>query len=1577
MNKLFKSKKGLTLIELLVTLLLVSIIVVFIYRLILNLNNQTTNPEFAMSNQTIRTEIIRTIESDLVSHDIDKILLVYQDQDNNYNPSVYFYEQEKSGIVSILDEQAIQYKSFSGELQTWELIDCFVHFDSAEKGENSGIVINSNGIGNSTSSVSLNIVVSNDNEHNSGITSPNNNLKDDILISYLGHSNNLSFCSKESSHKPEECRKYVLIYLDYNYPHRETESLVSTDQVVGEKIELPTDLRTDGYQFEGWYDSKAGGNKIDPNKIATLADENLTIYAHWKALDYTVTFDTNGGNPPDPASKKVTFDAKYGDLATVTRRGYTFVGWYMGRDNSSQQVTKDSYVKTPVNHTLYAHWKPNVYTVTFNKNGSDKNPTPATKDVTYDATYGTLASISRTGYTFDGWWTEPDGGTQITASTKVQIIENQTLYAHWKANVYTVTFNANGGKTPTPTSIQVTYDKSYGTLATVSRTGYTFTGWYTEASGGTKVESTTTLKTAKNHTLYAHWTANQYTITLNSTVATTNGTPASVKATYDSSNMSAAITNPKRVYSITFAKGSSGATLSATSATSTWTFTGWWTAQTGGVKVIGTDGSFVANVSGYTNASRQWVKADNVTLYAQWSGGTITIPTVTRTGYNCTLGAITNPPTANKTYTATCSANAYTVTFNANGGGTPSPTSKTVTYDAAYGTLASISRTGYTFNGWYTAASGGTKIESTTTVKITANQTLYAHWTANQYTITLTNKNATTAGTTSVKATYDSANLSATITNPKRVYTITFKPGTPAATLSATSATSTWTFTGWWTAETGGTKVIGTDGKLIASVSGYTNASKQWIKVGNVTLYAQWSGGTITVPTPTRTGYSCSLPTVTNPPTADKTYTATCKANAYTVTFNANGGGTPNPTSKTVTYDAAYGTLASISRTGYTFNGWYTAASGGTKIESTTTVKITANQTLYAHWTANQYTITLNSNGATSVGTASVKTTYDSSGLSATITNPKRVYTINFAAGSPAATLSATSATSTWTFTGWWTAASGGTKVIGTDGNLIANVSGYTNGSRQWIKTSNVTLYAQWSGGTITVPTPTRTGYSCTFGTVTNPPTANKTYTATCTDNVNPTISCTKSNTGTTAGVTVTCTCKDNGSGVTSCAGSTFGATASKTITLTGVKATTNYTVKDASGRTVTTSVTVTPQVQTRTKSCSVGKRCSSAACETYKNCANSACGVASYKRCASAGCETNNTCRTAACGVESYKSCRTAACGVESYKSCATSGCGCQTYKRGTSCSCETYNSCAASACGVASYKTCRTSGCGCQTYRAGSVCGVASYNSCRTSGCGCQTYNSCRVSSCGCQSYRTCTNSACGNTTRTYSGRSPGCGGGCSNMGGAASLGSGMYRWSCTCPNSCATAACGCATYNSCRNSSCGCATYNSCQSSACGVASYRRCASAGCETYNSCANSACGVASYNTCRTSACGCQTYSRCSAAGCETYNTCANSACGVNQYKSCTNSACGVNQYKSCTHADCGCSVYKRGSACGVESYNTCRTSACGCETYSRNTSKCGCETWGGWSSWTNATSCTAGESSDHGTTRECRTIYN
>lgn len=73
-------------------------------------------------------------------------------------------------------------------------------------------------------------------------------------------------------------------------------------------------------------------------------------------------------------------------------------------------------------------------------------------------------------------------------------------------------------------------------------------------------------------------------------------------------------------------------------------------------------------------------------------------------------------------------------------------------------------------------------------------------------------------------------------------------------------------------------------------------------------------------------------------------------ANTYTVTFNPNGG-TVSTTTKKVTYAATYGTLPAPTRIGYKFDGWFTSASGGTQVLATTKVSITANQTLYAHWT--------------------------------------------------------------------------------------------------------------------------------------------------------------------------------------------------------------------------------------------------------------------------------------------------------------------------------------------------------------------------------------------------------------------------------------------------------------------------------------------------------------------------------------------------------------------------------------------------------------------------------------------------
>lgn len=147
--------------------------------------------------------------------------------------------------------------------------------------------------------------------------------------------------------------------------------------------------------------------------------------------------------------------------------------------------------------------------VTFDANQGTVNP--STKAVKYKREYGDLPTPNRTYYDFLGWFTNPTGGTQVTNTTQVNITSNQTLYAHWKGIALNVSFDArNNGTTliSNPSSITVYYNETYGNkLPSVddSSLTYYFRGWWTSASGGTQVTSTTQVNKTSSHTLYAHW----------------------------------------------------------------------------------------------------------------------------------------------------------------------------------------------------------------------------------------------------------------------------------------------------------------------------------------------------------------------------------------------------------------------------------------------------------------------------------------------------------------------------------------------------------------------------------------------------------------------------------------------------------------------------------------------------------------------------------------------------------------------------------------------------------------------------------------------------------------------------------------------------------------------------------------------------------------------------------------------------------------------------------------------------------------------------------------------------------------
>ena len=239
----------------------------------------------------------------------------------------------------------------------------------------------------------------------------------------------------------------------------------------------------------------------------------MTLYAQWTPNKYTVKFDANKGTGT-MADQEFTYDAEQALTANAfSRTGYTFKEWTTNADGTGTAYADKATVKnlaTEGTVTLYAQWTANKYTVTFDANGG--TGTMDDQEFTYDVAQAlTTNAFTKTGYTFAGW--KDGSGNSYTDGQTVKNLATEgtvTLTAQWTANKYTVTFDVNGGTAADPASKEVTFDAEYGTLATTSRKGYTLVGWFTAKDGGTKVESTTVVATAGDHTLYAHWTPNTY-----------------------------------------------------------------------------------------------------------------------------------------------------------------------------------------------------------------------------------------------------------------------------------------------------------------------------------------------------------------------------------------------------------------------------------------------------------------------------------------------------------------------------------------------------------------------------------------------------------------------------------------------------------------------------------------------------------------------------------------------------------------------------------------------------------------------------------------------------------------------------------------------------------------------------------------------------------------------------------------------------------------------------------------------------------------------------------------------------------
>ena len=188
-----------------------------------------------------------------------------------------------------------------------------------------------------------------------------------------------------------------------------------------------------GYTFAGWNTQPDGkGTFYEENayvkNLTKKADEVVTLYAQWKAAQYQITYNLNGGknNKKNPKTYKIT--SKTIKLSNPSKKGYVFKGWYCDKKCTKKvtSIKKGSTGKV----TLYAKWAKEKYTITYKLNGG-KNNKKNPKIYTITSKMIKLAAPTKKGYVFKGWYRDKKCTRKVT-SIKKGSTGKITLYAKWK-----------------------------------------------------------------------------------------------------------------------------------------------------------------------------------------------------------------------------------------------------------------------------------------------------------------------------------------------------------------------------------------------------------------------------------------------------------------------------------------------------------------------------------------------------------------------------------------------------------------------------------------------------------------------------------------------------------------------------------------------------------------------------------------------------------------------------------------------------------------------------------------------------------------------------------------------------------------------------------------------------------------------------------------------------------------------------------------------------------------------------------------------------------------------------------------
>ncbi len=548
-----------------------------------------------------------------------------------------------------------------------------------------------------------------------------------------------------------------------------------------------------------------------------------------------------------------------------------------------------------------------------------------------------LPNPTREGYTFGGWYLDEE----FTRSANFLVLNNQdrTLFAYWVPNLYTVTFESNGGSDVD--AVTQTFDSEFPAPEQPTLPGYDFAGWFLDDE--TFLEPFTFGTMPLDTTLYAYWTPTNYTISF----VLDGGTLADGQTTsYTVEDDLVVFADPTRVG---------------------YTFEGWYD-----------NSAFDGDLYVAINPNRM----ENLTLYAKWSinqytitfdaaggssvssitqdyGTTVTQPAnPTKTGYTFQGWLLDNQPYTFSTMpvdgaalVASWQINTYTITLNVNGGTGVTTNQVQFDYDESI-TLVTPTRAGYEFNGW----SDGSSTWETGDEMPNNNLSLTAQWTLIDYPITYVMDRG--FNDDSNPSSYTILSSTITLATPEKeghTFNGWFADAgftTPSSTIP-TGSTGAKTFYAKWTINTY---------EVSLDVDGGDPLTE-------TTLTFNF-GSTLNLPTPTRSGFDFEGWETSEGvrygngnlmPSQDLDLIALWEIKTYEVKYYTFKNDVTNPNKLPATDEYLLGetvTEQSISNPGYTFDGWFNAADDQPFTFGFTMTDISEPYILYGKWTPIVYTVT-------------------------------------------------------------------------------------------------------------------------------------------------------------------------------------------------------------------------------------------------------------------------------------------------------------------------------------------------------------------------------------------------------------------------------------------------------------------------------------------------------------------------------------------------------------------------------------------------------------------------------------------